>query len=325
VRTGRHRALNVLAMVTAIREQHLELTAPITPRRLWRVLEAEEIRVVHGRIRRPARARGFDGAYAICIRHDMSPRDAWRWALHEYAHIRLGHFAEGEETVRQLTPCRRDDPRELEAKLFARLLALGPAATPDTPAIAGIFDELTSQHYRTIVPEQLPLSIQEKPREIVVHPRADAVTAGDVDPRVYERRVVRRGAQMIGKTPASWLSGRVVTDRMTDDDQRLKFYDETVGAARFTDARDVRWWIYNFRVITDASGRRRRERVSDFMSEEIEYRVFVNSIGVSRIYRFRDRREQRAYRVKHLDRQLRESRRVALSAQAAKPSLIKRP
>ena len=299
MRTGRHRALNVLAMVSAVREQHWELAAPVTPHRLWRVLAAEAIDVLHGRIRRPARARGFDGAFAITIRHDLSLRDAWKWALHEYAHIKLGHFADadhGEEPIRELAPCRRDDPRELEAKLFARCLALGPTATPETPAIAELFDELTSHHYRVLAPAQLPLEIPETaPRPAFVAKSRREFTADEA--RAHERRLAAAGARKM----------RRVSNRTTDDDERIRFLDERVGTARFTDGEGRLWWIYNFRAVVDGAGKRRREIVRDFMSREIKYRVFVNAIGVRRVYRFADRRELRAYNVKHLDRQIAEA------------------
>ena len=286
-------------MVGAVREQHRELFAPLTPRTLWRVLEAETITVLHGRIRRPARARGFHGAYAITIRHDLSIRDAWKWALHEYAHIKLGHFADadhGEEPIRQLAPCRRDDPREIEAKLFARCLAIGPVATPETPAIAELFDALTSHHYRVRTPAQLPLELPETaPRPTFAAKTRSELTVDEA--RAHERRLAAAGARKM----------RRVSNRPTDDDERIRFLDERVGTARFTDVEGRLWWIYNFRAVVDGAGKRRRELVRDFMSREIQYRVFVNAVGVRRVYRFSDRRELRAYKVKHLDRQLRQA------------------
>jgi hypothetical protein len=94
---------------------------------------------------------------------------------------------------------------------------------------------------------------------------------------------------------------------VTDDFTRIKILDEKVGTTRFEDVDGRYWWIYEFRVV-ERDGRRRRELVRGLATRDVEYRMFVNSIGVRRVYRFADRRERREYKCKHLDRQILEAR-----------------
>lgn len=290
MKTARDRTLNVLAAADATRDQYPEIAERLTPRRLWRLLEAEKIRVLQARIRRPARARGFDGAFVISIRHSLAPRLAWQWALHEYAHIKLGHFAEGDEIERQLSPCRRGDPREIEARLFSLLLVLGATATPDHPDVAKLIAKLEAVKHKRRMPEQLPLEIPLN-------------ATGDYKPlpepfqheREYERGVRRRGGKSL-RPKSEWIFRDVPTH---DDERRIKWLDETKGTTRFEDVAGRRWWIYNFRKTAKGW-----EPIRDFMQPEITHRLFVNSAGARRLYQFADAREHRAYRVKHLDRQV---------------------
>jgi hypothetical protein len=142
------------------------------------------------------------------------------------------------------------------------------------------------------MPQQLPLEMPEKMP--VFRPLPEPFESE----RDYQRKIARRGAKRMR---------RVVSDRPTSDDlERIEFFDAERGTARFTDVAGRRWWVYNYRVI-EVAGRRSWDLVRDFMSPAIQFRFFVNTLGRRQVYRFRDRREQRAYRVKHLDRQLAQS------------------
>ena len=289
------RVLNVLMAVELVRELHPELKAPAKPRAIWRALENERIQLRRGRIRRKGRASAFDGDAVITLRADLSAREAWKWALHEYGHVRM-HFPATGEHEKHLAACHVSDPREDEATLFALLLYLGPAATPETPEVAGLVAKMVTRDHRRRALEQLPLSLPEPAP--VYKPLPEPFQTE----REYQRTLGRRGGRR----------ARLVRDDPSAGDlDRIKFYDAARGTARFADVAGRLWWVYNYRVTVDGAGKQRLELVRDFMSPEIRYRIFVNSAGERRAYRFGDRREQRAYRVKHLDRQLDRSSSVA--------------
>jgi hypothetical protein len=300
--TTRDRARRVLAAVEATRARHPgELARGVSPKSLSRVLAAEEIDVIYRRIRRPARVRGFDGTFVITLRSDLSKRDAGRWALHEYAHVKLGHFDEGDDVVRQLSPCRHDDPRELEARLFAKLLA-GGVGSDEPDVVELLVAELEPRAARQ--KETKPASSAPAPRQ----PKPDVAPEKRRSAREHERFLAGAGARCITANPATWFTGRRVdADRRSADDEQLT-YDPERRTTRFADDDGMGWWLYNYRIVDSHTRQPRRERVQDFMSPTITHRVFVNAAGVRRVYRFRDARERRDYRVQHLERQLREAR-----------------
>ncbi|HVX40313.1 MAG TPA: hypothetical protein VHB25_12140 [Gemmatimonadaceae bacterium] len=313
-RSVQRRVLNVIAAVDAVREQHAEFARPATPRTVWRVLAREGIEVRRGRIRRKARSSKFDGDAVITLRSDLSPRVAWKWALHEYGHLRL-HFPMHGEFERNISPCRAGDPREDEATLFALLLVLGPTATPETPEVAAFVAKMTAREFLERRPAQLEIEMPE-PAPQYRPPAADnkLLQLAYEDELAFYRRTRRRARVTIFRTPTV----------ASEDLQRIKYFDESRGATRFTDIAGRHWWIYNYRL--EHRGDRRlwiRER--DFMSRDIRVRLFVNAGGERRAYVFSDRREIRAYRVKHLDRQLAYAKRLSeRMAEASRGSGVKK-
>jgi hypothetical protein len=222
IRTARDRMLNVLAVAESLRERHEELQLAITPARLWTILQREEIDILRARIRRPARAVSFQGHSVITLRRELTPRRAWRYALHEYAHIVLGHFGESDELSKNLVVCERGDVREHEANLLALLLVLGPSATPETPRVAAVMAKMVGQEYRRRAPHQIPLELPE--------PMPRVLTVADLE---YEEEIERR----IGKN---------VKRARLPDAKRVRIASaKQPYAARFIDRTGRIWTIYD--------------------------------------------------------------------------------
>jgi hypothetical protein len=113
------------------------------------------------------------------------------------------------------------------------------------------------------------------------------------DARAYERRVAKQGAKKM--TP------RIVADRRMPDDERIEWGNGT-RPTRYVEPDGHRWTIYNARVAI-VDGRAKLDLVRDFMDRRATHRIFVDSAGQRRVYRFVPR-EIRAYKIKHLERQL---------------------
>lgn len=302
---GLRRAENVLAIVDSLRERHPELGQPLNWNGLMRVFARERVTLLKMPLIGGAAADvvGFPPYFVVTINSSSGPRRQTRDAAHEYGHIKL-HPSEIGEIDRNLSPIRSDDPRELEAQLFAQLLMVGPTATPDHPKIAPLVAALVAHRHRARMPEQLPLPLPSRPKEET----SPSVDRRDIE-KAYEDDLTWWRRHLRVKRAGRVKIFRDEPDR-SDDGERIKFYDEKMRACRFTDRDGRFWWIYNFAVVT-VSGVRRRKRVRDFMSKDIEFRVFLNSLGVKMVYRFANRREHRAYKVKHLDRQISQARAVA--------------
>jgi hypothetical protein len=288
----RRRVLNVLAAVEAVREAHPELRLPLNWNRLQRVLARERIQMLRLPIEANAYVIGRAPVFTIVLNSDRPSRYHTRYAAHEYGHVKL-HFGVPGEIEKNLAPCQRGDPREWEAELFALLLRLGPAGSMETPEVAAMAAKITATEMRRSRPPQLNLEIPEPAP--VFRPRpADnkLLEAAYEDALAHHRRSRGKGRVKIFRTPM----------QESEDFSRIE-YSDGKRPTRFTDVADRRWSIRNFAATVEA-GRRRWTVVRDFMSPAITHRLFTNSTGERRIYTFADRRESRAYRVKHLDRQL---------------------
>jgi hypothetical protein len=292
VKLGQRRSLNVLAMVSGIRAAYPELRAPLSLATMRHVLRAEGIKVDRVPIRPLSWVEGGLGTYVVLLRSGLKPTIERRVLAHEYAHIKL-HYENSDEVVHQQQRCTPGDPRELEALLFVRLLILGEEATPDHPKIAEVIAALDAPALTPKLPEppaQLPLALPEKMPEFKPEPPAFA------HERAHQRKLAAKGQKRLLKP---------FVDRPAPDDfYRVKFHDPASGTTRFTDIAGRIWLIYNYRIARDDTGARSWAVVRDFMSPDVEFRFFVNSMGVKRVYRFPDRRETRAYRAHHLDRQV---------------------
>lgn len=290
-RSPQRRALSVIAAVEALREQHPEFAGPAKPRAVWRVLQREGIQVRRGRIRRKGRSSKFGGDAVITLRSDLPSRETWKYALHEYGHVRL-HFPEHGEFEKHLSPCRAGDPREDEANLFALLLALGPTATPEHPDVARLIAKMEAAAHLARLPEQSRLELPEKPPAYRPPPPASVPPAGEWAEIRNMRRVARKMPLPITRR------GR--------DDERIEWRN---GVPIFTDLADRRWRITDYGPVIE-KGRYVLGPVRAAARETAMYRKFANASGQRRVYTFRDARELRAIAVQHLDRQLAQSRRV---------------
>jgi hypothetical protein len=298
------RALNVVAVVEAVREAHPELARPLTITSLRRVLEREEIDVIRRPIPAYAYVEGGLGSYVIVLKAGLNPRHERRVLAHEYAHIKL-HYESSGEVQFQRTPCRRGDPRELEAELFMRLLLLGESATPDHPDVAPLVAAISARETLRRRPAQINLELPEHRLSV-----RDRLLLAMEDSLVYgEQKRQRRGLPPVKHRAPS-------AARRHEDFDRTG-YDDSMHAPWVRDVADRKWWIFNLaRRIVD--GRATWERLLDSMSPEISHRVFLSAAGERRVYVFKDRRESRAHRVMHLDRQLAEA--TKLKARTARPT-----
>lgn len=290
---GRARVLNVVAAVEAAREAHPELEAPLTGHRLWRVLARESIAVLRAPIRQAARASGFDGDFVITLQAGLPARQAWKYAAHEYGHIKL-HLAERGEHIRNLSPCRRGDPRELEANLFALLLVLGPAHTVEHPDAARIADAIVARALRASRPPQIPLPITGPQ----THPPVPTPPAPDDRKESPLHFVLRTRREMAGRRARTWGHGcshDALRFDWSKEGRPLRFFDYTHG------------WLDVYDLHRDAAGRIETLKAGD---RRAAVRVFVLSATDRRRYVFADG-EQRSRSVHDLERHLRAATPIA--------------
>ncbi|MGN6111259.1 MAG: ImmA/IrrE family metallo-endopeptidase [Kofleriaceae bacterium] len=256
---GRARVLNVVYAVDAARQAHPELEKPLTPKALWRVLAREGVDVVRRRIRQRARVSSYGGAAVIFLHEDLSPREAWKYAAHEWGHVLL-HFPEHGEHERQLSPCRRGDPREDEAALFARLLLLGAEATIDHPDVAPLAGRIVAKAYRAALPPQIPLPLPYVP------------------PPAAPKLPPRRGTQ---RQPP--LRGSLIGLGSTHDSLRFDWSNDGKPLLWFSYAAG---WCEVWDVQVDPeSGKRSVVKVG---SRGVAERVFVTTSAERRRYRFQE-------------------------------------
>lgn len=219
IRDGRHRALGVIADVETLRERFPLLCRPLSARALAHVLQELKVAVLLRPIEQDAYVVGVPPSFTIVIKKSLSPRMRVAWAAHELAHIRLHYDG---EIVKQLSPCAPDDPRELEAKLFARMLLLGEIGTPDHPRVAPIVAALVAGEHRRRLPRQLPLELPE--------PMPRVLTSADLD---WEDEIAHRQGK--NRQRASLPDARRVQLAGAKDPFTARFVD-----------RDGRiWWIYD--------------------------------------------------------------------------------
>lgn len=298
MRTARHRALNVAAIVDEVRRQHPELHR-LTPRRIRRAIAADGIRVLEGRIRRPARSRAFDGVYVITLRRGLGPREAARWALHEYAHIKLGHFSDGEEIERQLTPCRAGDPREVEAEMFVLMLRLGSEATPETPAVARLVAELEAPRYVKRMPAQLPLELPEGAP--VYKPESERRPAIHQPGAPRPRTPRGHRPKLLGSSIGLGVSHNSLLFDWSRDGKPLRYFHLKLG------------WIDVYDGLRVGEPGKMRWELLKFGDRRASHRVFVISSSDRRRYAFLEG-EKRGRGPKELDAQIRVASRVRAEA-----------
>lgn len=156
---GRDRLIGVVAGVEALRDRYSALQRPLSWRTMALVLRGEQVRVLRHEMDCAPYVIGMPPAFTIVLNRDHDRHEQLGWAAHELAHILL-HF-DRDEKVKQLSPCLADDPREAEAKLFARMLMLGAAGTPDHPKVRPLVAALVGGEYRRAMPAQYPLELHE--------------------------------------------------------------------------------------------------------------------------------------------------------------------
>lgn len=305
---GRARVLNVLHAVEAAREVHPELALPLNWGRLERVLARERVQLMRAPIEGKAHVVGVPPYFVIVINSSTPARYQARHAAHEYAHIRL-HFSQPGETERQLAPCRREDPREWEAELFATLLMLGPAATIEHPDAARLADRIVAHAVRTSRPPQIPLPITGPQ----THPPVPIPPAPDDRKESPLHFVLRTRREMAGRRARTWGHGcshDALRFDWSKEGRPLRFFDYTHG------------WLDVYDLHRDAAGRIETLKAGD---RRAAVRVFVLSATDRRRYVFADA-EKRSRSVKDLEQQLRAAILIPppTKAAAAQPNALNR-
>jgi hypothetical protein len=280
-------------------KQHPECGAPLSFPSFRRICAREHVAIAIRPHPIGAQLIPMLGAWTIVIDSRQPKGEALVCGAHELGHLWLHHdpfFSRHETMVYDVSPDWHDEVREAEADVFAELLVRGPTSCPPPDRPVARRGRATT---RRADPDQLALEVNSstgrppvgKPHDVgnpgpkSVHPRADA--------RAYERRLAKQGAKKM--TP------RVVADRRTPDDERIVWGNGT-RPTRYVEPDGHRWTIYNARIAI-VGGRAKLELVRDFMDRRATHRIFVDSAGQRRVYRFVPN-ELRAYKCKHLDRQL---------------------
>jgi hypothetical protein len=313
----RNRVRNIVALVEQVRERHLIANRPMRLRATYEVLRAEEIDVVLA----PARAMrsdayidGGDGTFIITMKRGLEPAVRAKRLLHEYAHAKL-HLTERGEVVRQLMPCVKGDVREDEAQLFAALLWYGPTVTPADGRIRPIVARLESHDMLGRRPPQYDFLLPET-YDWAGHWRKVFALSGYVRRRPEELDAIAGSAPVAAwRKYETWPRETPEPVRPNEDFTRVELREGK--SMIFTDVAGRKWLVTNYRherVGDNADDERWWRKIESFASPEVTHRLFVSSAGERRMYRFKDltrRLEARAYRVKHLDRQLAEAVKLA--------------
>jgi hypothetical protein len=314
----------IRAVISTKSSEHPELRAPLTLQGLRRVLARERIAWLVRRHPRPAQLVPFLGQWSIVVDVRTPVAQYTICGAHELGHLWLHHdphFDRWETRVYEHGG-GWDSEHEADAERFAELLVRGPEK-PVSPPLPP-----KRKRGNNAVTAQLPIDFNEPQGldrvarglpPIAKVERKPFVERPLATSREYERGVVRRGAPKVSAKSSSWITARPVSDRRTDDEERITWHDEEKHATRFTDAAGMRWWSYNYCVSGGT-----KTLVGDFMSPSITHRLFVNAAGVGRVYRFPDVLEQRAYRVKHLDRQLAQAHQLPRTANKLSTTVVEK-
>jgi hypothetical protein len=231
---------------------------------------------------------GQPGGYVIVIRNDLRGRRPTQVVLHELGHIFL-HMQDAHGIEKHLLPCKRGDPREAEAELFARMLWYGPKAGPDNNAkIAEAAAAIVANAHakRPVVPDpQLQLGIITG----VPMYRAPAMPAGDgvmgaFGPAPEPRRRDQAPRIKVGDSHVSLLFD------WSREGKPLRYFHLKLG------------WIDVWDTMpSDKPGRAREILVCG--DRRAQWRDFIVSSSDRRRYVFSER-EKRSRTPKELDRQI---------------------
>jgi hypothetical protein len=132
---GRARVNHIMSVVEELRDGHWWTVGALgvrweQARRLARELSIE---VLRWPIADEAFTLGQPEGFVAILRNDLRGRRPTQILLHEIGHVVL-HMSGEHGLEKHLYPCKRGDPREAEAELFARMLYYGPKAGPDNNA-----------------------------------------------------------------------------------------------------------------------------------------------------------------------------------------------
>lgn len=214
---GRDRLIRVVAAIEAIRAKYPTLRTALSWRTIAPVLQAERVRVLRHAIKGHGYVVAMPPAFTIVVNRADSPGRQLGVTAHELGHIVM-HI--DRERVKQLSPCLPDDPRELEAKLFARMLLIGERGTPAHPKVRPIVAALVAGEYRRKMPSQLPLELPERVP-------------------VYGARDLEWQDEMLGAARPNPRLARL------PDAKRLKLEAGKPWAARYVDRIGRVWTIYD--------------------------------------------------------------------------------
>jgi len=312
------------ARIAGFRDEHPELLFPLTWTRLREMLSADErIVVLKHRSGPKARIRAMGDVAVISFRVRLAPRDALFSGAHELAHWLL-HGTHDEPTRGYISRRHRaDDPLEIEADFLARCLIAGPDVHVPWPAPVAA----PEQPARPARPAVLPRAPNVLPPP-AWSPYDDAPRHGtwprvpqlavifdpyspEPIPVAPQRRTPAVGTRFSSQMLAATLR-RVFPRRARERERIVQRPKDAIrysldGTVSFCDVDGVWWQLHDVRVSFDELGQARQQEVSpESLRARRRYFVRVDD-GARRFYTF-GRGELHNISLKHLDRQLRDSK-----------------
>jgi hypothetical protein len=226
---GRARVNHIMSVVEELRDGHWWTVGAVgvrweQARRLARELSIE---VLRWPIADEAFTLGQPEGFVAILRNDLRGRRPTQILLHEIGHVVL-HMSGEHGLEKHLYPCKRGDPREAEAELFARMLYYGPKAGPDNNAkIAEAVGAIEGGAARKRQPVQLPLELPESTPEY--RPPSTRMGHGSYNPDAIRRTKKGQRPRLLGSTIGLGVSHDSLRFDWSKEGKPLRFFHYELG------------------------------------------------------------------------------------------------
>jgi hypothetical protein len=226
---GRARVNHIMSVVEELRDAQWWTLGALgvrweQARRLARELSIE---VLRWPIADEAFTLGQPEGFVAILRNDLRGRRPTQILLHEIGHVVL-HMSGEHGLEKHLYPCKRGDPREAEAELFARMLYYGPKAGPDNnakiaDAVAAIEGGAAKKRQPLQTELQLPIPAP------VYQPPSIGLGHGSHNPEAGKRTPRGKRPRLLGSTIGLGVSHDSLRFDWSKEGKPLRFFHYELG------------------------------------------------------------------------------------------------